>query len=650
MRWKSGPVALLAVSILAGCGGNHSGTGAATAIDSGQAEPAATNPAPSVSTPIAPSGSTVVTLSGSGLRGTADGTNTTAMFDHPIGVVVQNDGSALVADGAGTIRNVSSSGDVETLAGPSIPDPASRTGTAAVSPSGIAIARDGTIWFADRFGAVWRRSSDGAFVKAVGNQAGLSRIRPPVAIATTENAMVVSVGNRVVRVAPGGSLTTIAGDEVAGFQDAQDTSARFWRPAGLAPDGSGNIFVADQRNNRIRKIAPDGQVTSVAGSGAYGFHDGAAADAQFAYPSGLALAPDGAIYVADSGNNAIRRIDSAGRVTTVAGSGVPGFTDGDGAAARFNWPTGISVDRAGSVYVADTFNNRLRKLSPGARGYEVQSGRPTHPPAFLAVVATQGHYEMLFEDGFVTPVFDDGLPPEVGPNAFTAFTRTGQDQGDAHFQIYLDGPGSSRQVSHLKAQPVCPNVSSDGKTIYYGLLEAQGLFSLDVASGSSERINGETPATTCATLSESDGKLYFTQPLAGDGTHYQLVAVTPGTGITSVVKGGERLPYDGRSQPYALPSPSTSNQLLITVIQPSRVSILDTASGDLQPLSEVSSAGSSALLEALWSPSGDAVVFTLQGPNLATEVFEIDLATHFVRRVATIQAARDATLEAVSQR
>jgi sugar lactone lactonase YvrE len=158
-------------------------------------------------------------------------------------------------------------------------------------------------------------------------------------------------------------VSLVAGDGTSGLADAPSSAARFADPFGLAIDRAGNLFVADAGdNNRIRKIAPDGAVSTFAG-GREGFADGVAANAAFNTPSALAIDHDGNLFVADTGNNAIRKISQQGMVTTLAGSGEAGYRDGKAGQAQFNGPVGVAVDQAGNVYVADTYNDRIRKIA-----------------------------------------------------------------------------------------------------------------------------------------------------------------------------------------------------------------------------------------------------------------------------------------------
>jgi glucose/arabinose dehydrogenase len=149
----------------------------------------------------------------------------------------------------------------------------------------------------------------------------------------------------------------------------------------VAVDGDGNLYVTDRQNHTIRKITPAGVVTTLAGTaGSYGSADGTGADARFYYPYGVAVDGDGNVYVADTINHTIRKITPAGVVTTLAGTaGAVGSTDGTGADARFNEPYGVAVDGDGNVYVTDRYNHTIRKITPAGvvttwAGAEGESG------------------------------------------------------------------------------------------------------------------------------------------------------------------------------------------------------------------------------------------------------------------------------------
>ncbi|MFK5890746.1 MAG: hypothetical protein QM486_08455, partial [Flavobacteriaceae bacterium] len=158
------------------------------------------------------------------------------------------------------------------------------------------------------------------------------------------------------------TVSTFAGSGTPGSVDDTGTSAQFNTPSRVAIDASGTIYVADTGNQRIRKITANGVVTTLAGS-TFDFADGTGTSAKFANPTGIAVDGSGTIYVADRNNQRIRKITAAGVVTTFAGSGTRSFADGTGTAAQFANPTGIAIDGSGTIYVADTNNNRIRKIT-----------------------------------------------------------------------------------------------------------------------------------------------------------------------------------------------------------------------------------------------------------------------------------------------
>jgi ribosomal protein L6P/L9E len=169
--------------------------------------------------------------------------------------------------------------------------------------------------------------------------------------------------HRIRKVSLSGVVTTLAGSGTGGFKDDTGTAAQFNGPFGIAVDVSENVYVADYANHRIRKISPAGVVTTLAGSGERGFADGTGAEAKFANPTDVAVDGAGNVYVGDSNNYRVRKITPAGVVTTLAG-GDYGFKDDTGTAAQFRTPYGVAVDAAGNVFVSDSTNNSIRKISP----------------------------------------------------------------------------------------------------------------------------------------------------------------------------------------------------------------------------------------------------------------------------------------------
>jgi streptogramin lyase len=268
---------------------------------------------------------TVTTLAGSGKFNFADGTGAEASFKSPTGVAVDQSGNIYVTDhGNHKIRKISPSGVVSTLAGSGKAGFADGTGNAAYfnHPVGVAVDESGNVYVGDK-----------------------------------DN-------HRIRKITPEGVVTTIAGSGMAGFADGKGVNASFNSLHCIALDQIGNIFVADRDNNRIRKVTPSGVVTTVAGSDPAGFADVTGSEASFNKPHGVALDREGNCYVADRENHRIRKITPSGAVTTIAGSGKPGFLDGVGTAANFNLPSSVALDDVGNIYVGDYWNNRIRKITP----------------------------------------------------------------------------------------------------------------------------------------------------------------------------------------------------------------------------------------------------------------------------------------------
>jgi len=176
---------------------------------------------------------------------------------------------------------------------------------------------------------------------------------------------VADYGNNLIReITPAGVVTTLAGSGLQGSANGTGTAASFYQPAAITIDASGNVYVADHGNNLIRKIASGGVVTTLAGSGAQGSANGTGAAATFNQPTGVVADASGNVYVADYGNNLVRKISPAGVVTTFAGSGVQGLANGTGTAASFYEPRALAIDASGNIYVADFGNNLVRRINP----------------------------------------------------------------------------------------------------------------------------------------------------------------------------------------------------------------------------------------------------------------------------------------------
>ena len=379
------------------------------------------------------SGGVVSTLAGlAGSSGSTDGTGRAALFDGPAGVAVDGSGNVYVADSYNdTIRMVTSGGVVTTLAGLTGGWGSSDgTGSAARfgQTAGLAVDSSGNVYVADRDNHTIRKVTSGGVVTTLAGLAGSSgssngtgsaaRFKNPssVAVDGSGNVYVADSGNYTIRkITSGGVVSTLAGVAgVGGSSDGTGSSAFFGYVYGLAVDGSGNVYVADSSNNCVRKVTPGGVVSTLAGlaTALTGSSDGTGSAARFYYPEGVGVDGSGNVYVTDSLNNTIRKVTPAGVVSTIGGTaGVFGGADGLGASASFSFPRGIAVSNSGTVIVADTNNNRI------SMGVVVPTPIPVTAPATSITSAGATLNGTVNANGYSTTVsFDYGLTTAYGTN------------------------------------------------------------------------------------------------------------------------------------------------------------------------------------------------------------------------------------------
>jgi sugar lactone lactonase YvrE len=276
---------------------------------------------------ITPAG-VVSTLAGSGEEGAADGVGGAASFCKPSAVCLDAAGNVIVADNGYTIRCITPGGVVSTLAG---------CEDEAMECAGC--------------GPTWAYFTVGMCIDAAGN----------IIIADTHN-------HQIRRITPSGNVSTLAGSIEEGAVDGVGSSARFNEPAGVCMDAAGNIIVADRRNKCIRRISPECVVSTLAGGGKWVAGEWVAADRargepEFMDPTSVAVDAVGNIFVTEFHGNRIWRIAPDGKISTIAGSKSHGATEGVGSAASFSAPWGICVDAAGTIFVADCGNKKIRRVA-----------------------------------------------------------------------------------------------------------------------------------------------------------------------------------------------------------------------------------------------------------------------------------------------
>jgi len=302
-------------------------------------------------------------------------------------VITDGAGDLFIADiGNERIRQVSSSGLISTIAGDGIAGYAGNAGKAANAelyhPTGIAKDAAGNMYIADTKNGYIRMVNTSGVISTIagngnvgttgdGGPATLASFYQPTGVATdgSGNIYVVDHGNNRVRVInSSGTINAFAGNGTAAYagDGAAATAAELSNPTQVSVDGQGNVFIADALNNRIRKVSTTGMISTIAGNGTAGYKgDGSAATAaELNRPVGV-MVNGSTVYISDNLNNCVRRVNSNGIISTIAGNGIAGFS-GDGAAAtaaQLNAPSGIALDAAGNIYVSDDNNNRVRELT-----------------------------------------------------------------------------------------------------------------------------------------------------------------------------------------------------------------------------------------------------------------------------------------------
>ncbi|HYA17706.1 MAG TPA: NHL repeat-containing protein [Bryobacteraceae bacterium] len=310
------------------------------------------------------------------------GAATSAQLNGPDGLVIDSLGNIYISDfNNAVVRMVSPSGTITTYAGTGTAgyfgDGGLATGAKLAGPLGLAVDSSRNLYIADGPNQAIRMVTPGGIISTVaggrggfsgdGGSATLAALNYPEAVAvdSSGNLYIADAANHRVREVSGGVITTIAGNGLAGFSGdgGSATAAQLYLPKGLAFDSQGNLYISDSNNNRIRKVS-GGIITTLAGNGTQGYSGdkGAATGAELNTPARITVDPSGNIYIADTGNNVVRRV-AGGIITTIAGTGTAGY-GGDGGPANLallNAPSAVAVDSTGTnTYIADTNNNEVR--------------------------------------------------------------------------------------------------------------------------------------------------------------------------------------------------------------------------------------------------------------------------------------------------
>jgi uncharacterized protein (TIGR03437 family) len=412
------------------------------------------------------------------------GLATGAGLFQPYGISVDSAGDVYIAEAADCrVRMIDLKLDINTIAGNGSPGFAGDSGPAGAAllnePTGVVVDSSGNLYVADSLNGRVRKITPSAAISTVAGNGGYSysgdggpaakaELYQPQAVAVdaSGNSYIADSGNHVVRkVAANGTIATIAGNGVAGYggDGGSGAKAQLNTPTGVAVDNSGNVYIADSGNHRVRRVASDGSISTFAGNGTAGFagDGGAAASAELYTPFGLAVDASGNLYIAELGNSRVRKVSTAGTITTVAGDGTTAYGGDGGPAvnAQLNYPQAVAVDAAGNLYIADTFNYCVRLVTPaglivtvagnGTAGYAGDLGLAADAqissPTGVAADSTGSFY---ISDGVsrVRKVYPNGLIDTVAGNGSLGYSGDGgaasNAQIDAPAGLAVDSSGN----------------------------------------------------------------------------------------------------------------------------------------------------------------------------------------------------------------
>ncbi|TAE31352.1 MAG: hypothetical protein EAZ92_02995, partial [Candidatus Kapaibacterium sp.] len=523
---------------------------------------------------VAPQVSTFV---GSGTSGFVDAAGAAAQFNEPRKSVIDGAGNLFIADGNNhCIRRITPGGVVTTFAGNGTAGFVNGTGTAARFSFPASIERDaaGNFYISDQGNHAIRMITPGGVVTTLAGTgsagyldgAGASAqfnvpdgavLNPAQTILYVADAL-----NRRVRAIalPGGTVSTFAGSGAIGNLDGIGTAAQL-QPEEIAVDASGNLYVADPSNSRIRKITPAGVVTTFAGS-TPGFTNGQGTAAQFSAPYHLIVAPNGSVYVCDAGaNHAIRAISPSGMVSTLAGTGVSGNADGAYLSATFAGPNGLSIDAVGNLYVGTTTGHNVRKISQSLPTITSFAPASAYPLQVVTITGTNffGVTQVRF-NGMNAAWFEvlshtqirAVVPTGAGTGTITATNSAGTGTSGSALTVTV-----APQVSTLAGDGVAGSVDAVGGAArlnqpQYGVKVGSDLYFSDTQGHQVRRVNIVSGVVTTIAGSGTFGSLdgtglaaqfRFPRGIVSDGTNlfvaesHAIRKIVIATGVVTTFAG-----------------------------------------------------------------------------------------------------------------
>jgi sugar lactone lactonase YvrE len=499
---------------------------------------------------------TLVAGNGTAGYGGDGGPATSAQLFHPAGIAVDKTGNLFIADCYNNrIRKITPGGVISTVAGTGDAGYSGDGGVATSAklngPTGVATDTAGNLFIADYNNYRVRKVTPGGKISAIEHFFGI-----PIGVATDvyDNLYIVDYHYHCIdMVTPGGTVYRIVGTGNAGFSGdgGPAASANLSSPTSVTIDANGNLFIMDTGNRRVRKVTLDLYITTVAGNGTSGYSGdgGLATSAQFSDPTGVAVDTAGNLFIADTGNNRVRKITSRGVISTAAGNDISGYSGDGGLAtyAKLNRPASVVADIAGNVFIADTNNYCIRKVTPdgivstvagnGTYGFSGDGGPAVYAqfssPAGVAVDAAGNLFiadsrtariRKVTPDGVINTVAGGGTqyPGDSGPATAARFVEP--------IGIAVDAVGNLYITDYAKVRKVTPS----------------GVIST-VAGNGTLGFSGDSGPATLAKISSPKGVAI---DLAGnvfiaDTSNCRVRKVTPDGVISTVAGGGTQYPGDG---------------------------------------------------------------------------------------------------------
>ncbi|WP_028982467.1 T9SS type A sorting domain-containing protein [Sporocytophaga myxococcoides] len=579
----------------------------------------------------------VTTFSGTGLSGYTDGPKSIAQFFDPMGLAFDQKGNLYVADNINRsiIRKVTPDGVVSTYAGNGVQGFANGNLSVAKfsQPTDLIFSTDGIAYVADNGNHQIRKISTSGNVTTfagsldygnVDGVGGSAKFNQPYSAVFDKNGNLFvtdEFNHQIRKITPQGLVTVFAGNGVAGFADGTGTAASFNMPMGIDIDAQGNLYVADYLNSRIRKVTPQGVVTTVAGTGEEGFANGSAATAKFDRPSGLTLDASGNIYVADCYNYRVRKISPDGIVSTFAGNGTSAYTDGLSGKSSFRSVSDVEFGPDGALYVSD--NSCIRKIAPVSfKAFSsVQNYPSTNQSIAISATSLTGNLNILASDGY-----EVSLSSTSGFASSLNLTATNGSIISVEIFIRISNtakPGTNNgtiSITSSGAQDVILNFTGETIPNTASPTIMKGIYVSTIASG----------LKPVGVVADSDGNLFV-----ADGSNHVIKKISKDGTITVLAGAGTSGFADGKGIEAKFSYPSgiaiaKNGDLYITDSNNHRIRKV-TQDGEVSTIAGTGTSGSlegAAASAQFYNPSGIAI-------DIYGNIFVADKNNSKIRKIST---------------